>query len=222
MRSARRQRGSALVTVILVMVILSAVGAAAVFLMQQESQIAASVDRTKAALFAAEAGLRRGERTLQQAGVFATDVLLGFNSDSITPPPAVPSGAVQHPEIDQSGDLLYDLAHLGTFLTEGGTHLSDVRLGYPVQGGGPVVEVRYCLFVRDNPEDIQASVVDDEKIDRDGRLRLLSVGWVQTPDGRVVASKVLEEEFNFTGVTQSPSAQKLVNAGGTSSIQIGG
>jgi len=53
-------------------------------------------------------------------------------------------------------------------------------------------------------------------------VRLISVGWVENDAGQVLARKVLEEEINFTGVSQAPSAQKLVNAGGTSSGEYGG
>jgi hypothetical protein len=36
-------------------------------------------------------------------------------------------------------------------------------------------------------------------------------------NARVLAVKILEEEFNWSGFSQASSAQKLMNAGGTSS-----
>jgi hypothetical protein len=70
----------------------------------------------------------------------------------------------------------------------------------------------YSLYVRNNEDDVSGPVVNG-----DPRIRLISVGWIADVRGRVLAAKTLEEEFNFLGAAQSPSAQKLSDQGGTSS-----
>ncbi len=215
-----RQRGSAMITTILVLVILSAVGAAAVFLMREESAQSSSVMDSKLALYAAETGLRRGENVLGLVGAFSINTLLQHNSGSDPETPAMVPTRPQQPS-DPMLSGTYDAAHLGTYLLDGATPQAVQRVQIPVQGNGPVRDAFYSLCVRDNPEDISATNAASATIDSDSKLRLVSVGWVQV-GARVLAVKILEEEYNLTGVTQSPSAQKLVNAGGTSSVQFGG
>ncbi len=214
------QRGSAMITTILVLLILSAVGAAAVFLMRQESAQSASVMDAKLALYAAETGLRRGEHILGFAGVMSLNTLLGYDSGSDPETPAmVPPRPVKPTNPRTSGT--YDVGHLGTYLLDGGVPQAVQRVQIPVQGNAPVRDAFFSLCVRDNPEDIDETDPTSPDIDNDSRLRLVSVGWVQSGT-RVVAVKILEEEYNFAGATASPSAQKLVNAGGTGSTQFGG
>ncbi len=215
-----RQRGSALITAILVLLILSAIGAAAVFLMREESAQSASVSDARLALYAAESGLRRGEAVLSNVGAFSINTLLQHDSSG---DPATPAMSPQRPiqPTDPRLTGTYDVAHLGTYLLSGGTPLAVQRVQIPLQGTGPSRDVYYSLCVRDNPEDIDATNPASATIDSDAKVRLISVGWVQGGN-RVLAVKVLEEEYNFTGVSQSPSAQKLVNAGGTSSVLYGG
>jgi hypothetical protein len=214
------QRGSALLTAILVLLILSAVGAAAVFLMREESTQSASVADAKLALYAAENGLRRGEAVLSNVGAFSINTLLQHDSSGDPATPAMTPQRPRHPT-DPKLSGTYDVAHLGTYLISGGTPLAVQQVQIPVQGTGPARDVFYSLCVRDNPEDITATSPNSNQVDSDAKVRLISVGWVQGGN-RVLAVKVLEEEYNFTGVSQSSSAQKLVNAGGTSSVLFGG
>ena len=58
----RSQRGIALITVILMLLVLTALGIGVVVLMTQEDRITSQQDLQKLALYAAEVGLRRGER----------------------------------------------------------------------------------------------------------------------------------------------------------------
>jgi len=220
MRETVHERGSALITVLLILLILSAIGGAAVFMMREESAVAAQVELDKAALYAAEAGLRRGETRLQQEGVFRLNALLRFDSSAAPETPAVTPTRPQHPS-DPNPAGTYDITHLGTYLNQGGVALARVRIA-PAGGRVAGAEIYYSLYLRDNPDDLDPAVPNDATTDRDARVRLISVGWVENDAGQVLARKVLEEEINFTGVSQAPSAQKLVNAGGTSSGEYGG
>ena len=214
------ERGSAMLTAILVMLILSAVGAAAVYLMRQESAQSATVMDTKLAMDAAETGLRRGEAILATAGVFSVNTLLQHDSNGDPATPAMDPDHPRHPT-DPKLSGTYDATHLGTYLLDGGTPQAVIPVPSASQGSGPSPQAFYSLCVRDNPEDIDPNNASSATVDSDSKVRLVSVGWVQVGN-RVLAVKMLEEEYNFSGVSQSPSAQKLVNAGGTSSVQYGG
>ncbi len=214
------QRGSAMLTAILVMLILSAIGTAAAYMMRQESAMSATLMDSKLALDAAEAGLRRGESILGTVGAFQINTLLQHDSNADPATPAMIPERPRHPT-DPKLSGTYDPTHLGTYLLEGGTPLAAIPIPVSGQAKGPSRQVFYSLCVRDNPEDIDATDPSSPTVDSDSRVRLVSIGWVQGASG-ALAVKMLEEEYSFTGVSQSPSAQKLVNAGGTSSVQYGG
>ena len=216
----RRQRGSALVTVLLILVILSAIGGAAIFMMRQESEVVSQLELEKAAFYAAESGLRRGEQILEREGVFRVNALLRYDSSNAPETPAVTPTRPQQPT-DGNPLGTYDVTHLGTYLVDGGAPQARIQVG-ALGGGIAGGRLFYSLYIRDNPSDIVPTVPNDVTTDRDARVRLISVGWVERPSGEVMARKVLEEEINFSGVAQAPSAQKLVNAGGTSSGEYGG
>ena len=214
------QRGSAMLTAILVLLILSAIGAASVYLMHQESAQSATLMDSKLALDAAESGLRRGEAILSTAGAFSINTLLQHDSQADPATPAMVPDHPQHPA-DPKLTGTYDVTHLGTYLLDGGAPQAVIEVPVPTQGTGPARRAFFSLCVRDNPEDIDATNPGSATTDSDSKVRLISVGWVQVKN-KVLAVKMLEEEYNFSGVSQSPSAQKLVNAGGTSSVQYGG
>jgi hypothetical protein len=216
------ERGSALLVVVVVMLVLSVVGMAIVTMTEEDRDQAYSEMYTREALYAAEMGLRHGERVLITAGKTAADSLLQHVSAAETPvvSPPVP----QYPELTSQ----YNLEYLGTYLTDGGVELANqtvaIGSGNP---GMPAPEGFYSLYVKNNPED--SSVADNNlkgtttsaKQDDDSIIRLVCVGWVQFGD-TVHAVKILEEEYTWVGIEQNPSAQKLADAGGTSSGRIGG
>ena len=119
----------------------------------------------------------------------------------------------------------YDLVHLGTYLTDGGVELANRPIALPsLPGGHPTPESFYSLYVRNNPADTSvadANPATDAREDNDFIVNLVSVGWVQVDD-RILAVKILEEQYGWFGVAQEPSVQKLKDAGGTSSAQFGG
>ena len=132
----------------------------------------------------------------------------------------------------------WDVTHLGTYLVQipttgfpGTTELTNQEVAFTGGGGaaGATTEAFYTLYVRNNTDDLSGDV----KTDTDSRLRLISVGFITSSGAQasagalsgtftVLAVKILEEEYSYTGVTQSPSLQKQVNAGGTGSILFGG
>jgi len=230
-----RERGIALITVILLLLVLTVLGITASVMMTQEDRTSSRQDQQRAALYAAEAGLRRGEvnlRTLADPTRITT--LLAHS----------PTSGVQlwssasAPVLPIAGDpRTWDVNHLGTYMllinssgSPGTTELTNQEV--PYVGGGAVYQgtkAFYTLYVRNNTDDLSGNVTTDS----DSKLRLISVGFVTSSGAQasgdtltgtytVLAVKILEEEYSYSGVTQSPSLQKQVNAGGTGSILFGG
>jgi len=217
------ERGVALIMVILVLLVLTVLGITAAMLMTQEDRISSRQDLQKAALYAAEAGLRHGE------GIFTntpyTNAMLTaylVHTPSLIITAAAPDPVPAHP-------APWDIRHLGTYLTEFAGSSAEVvnhEISQLPDGTNRFYRIRayFSLYVRNNPEDTDAAGVQTPQINHDPRLRLISVGFITDPDGvdgsgnaRVLAVKILEEEFSWTGFSQASSAQKLMNAGGTSS-----
>jgi hypothetical protein len=211
---ARFQRGVALVTVILILLVLTVLGIAATVMMTQEDRMSSRQELQKEAFYAAEAGLRRGESVLRGVSFLSLGDLLrhaAVASSPVTTPP-VPQQPVAH-QIST-----WDLAHLGTYLVTGGAELAGVEV--PVSlGGGTGVGRRafFSVYVRNNPEDVGGPTSDSDR-----RIRLLTVGWVAAGDGRPLAMKVLEEEFNLAGTEFQTGPQIGGNPSGVGSGQFGG
>lgn len=213
-----RQRGAALITVLLVMLVLTALGIAISLIMTSEDRISSRQDLQKLALYAAEAGLRRGEETLIGFTVDQATGLLQYTSatleawrESPTPP--------QHPNFTDLAS--WDGLHLGTYLRTGnGTELSNIPV---VLTGAKGLPVFFSVFVRNNPTDPSKQPT----VNSDSVIRLVAVGWVASsadPNAPfaargVRAVKILEEEYSFEGQS-SPStmAQKNVNQQGTGAV----
>lgn len=233
------QRGIALITVILMLLVLTAMGIGVVVLMTQEDRIASQQELQKASLFAAEIGLRRGE------GVFA---LVENNNAKITAflqwtasgsNPAVEPHVPQLPDAGPGAQTCgtvgattysfvapsrWDLRHLGTFLNESNVELVNQEVPLGDLGGGLAGRTRafYSVYVRNNPDDLIPGLpCSDPRQNWDSRARLVSVGYVTGPGGlgggatAVLATKIIEEEWNWTGVAQSATSQYGVNAATT-------
>jgi hypothetical protein len=214
-----RQRGSTFLVVVIVMLVLGVIGMAMIMFMEDEQSTAYAEMYERDALYAAEMGLRDGERVLENAGSGLADNLLAHVAAASTTvvSPAVPDFPQRTSE--------YDLAHLGTYLTAGGVELANRQIGTAASPSGRIMpEVFYSLYLRNNPTDISVSdnnMGTDARQDNDFTLNLVSVGWVRFGT-RIEAVKILEEEFSWQGVDQAPSAQKLSDAAGTSSAVLGG
>jgi Tfp pilus assembly protein PilX len=223
------ERGIALIMVILILLILTVLGMTATMLMTQEDRISSRQDMQKAALYAAEAGLRHGEEIFTNTP-YTNAMLTAFVSHvaSSTITMAAPDPVPIQP-------APWDINHLGTYLTEfagGSAEVVNHEINQLPDGTNRFYRIRtyFSLYVRNNPEDTDAAGLQTPLINHDARLRLVSVGFVTDPDGvdgsgnaRVLAVKVLEEEFNWSGIVQGNDPQKLGDAGGTSShIYSGG
>jgi hypothetical protein len=211
------QRGIAIITVVLILLLLTVLGLTASMMMTQEDTTSSRMDLQRAALYVAEAGLRRGERVLGN---------IPFSNSALTTMLARSTStetAAAQPKIPQrpSSKRDYGITKLGTYLTTApgsGVELANQPLIPPSAGVTPTTAGRqsfYSLYIRNNPEDTSPYVNSDT------RIRLISVGWI-SQDGRPLAVKILEEEYNWAGVTQSPSAQKQTNQGGTGQGIYGG
>jgi len=218
----RNQRGIAIITVVLVLLLLTVLGLTASMMMTQEDTTSSRMDLQRAAMYVAEAGLRRGERllgTYQYSNLTLTQIL---SHVAVAQTPAATPSIPAHPSSKRD----YSITKLGTYLTTvagGGTEIANVPVVPPANTDSTPTQGRrafYSLYVRNNPEDwdpLNPSATRNQ----DTKIRLISVGWI-AQDGRPLAVKILEEEFNWTGVNQNPSAQKQTNQGGTGSGMYGG
>jgi hypothetical protein len=223
------ERGVALIMVILILLVLTVLGITAVMLMTQEDRISSRQDLQKAALYAAEAGLRHGET------IFANTPYTNANLTAFVSHVASSVKTVAAPDETPIQPPLWDIRHLGTYLAKSTTppttpptfvEVVNHEISQLPDGTNPFTRIRayFSLYVRNNPEDTDAAGVQTPLINHDARLRLISVGFITDDHGvagsgsaRVLAVKILEEEYNWTGFSQPSSAQKLMNAGGTSS-----
>ena len=195
-RSGRR--GSALVAVLLVILILTVVGLGVAYFSQMEDSLSGAARMTRAAFYAAETGLRKGEMVIRavQAGSVAMSSLLTCGA-CVTPPLTPPGGGgsaviLKFTDPEDSVDKEF------------------VNLAIPL-AGAVVDRGTYSLYVRNNPEDPGGATNDSDNI-----ILLISVGQVQGA-GRRVYTKILEEQL-MVGAPGAPvGSQYLSNAGGTSS-----
>jgi hypothetical protein len=195
----RLSRGSALVTVILVILVLTIVGLGVAYFAQIEESLSGNARLTRAAFYVAEVGLRKGESVISNSivgvGISLSTILTCAGCSA---PLNVPGGGWQ-------GIILH-----ATDPEDGGTK-DFVNQTVPV-AGAVVDRGSYSLYVRNNPDDPSGL----EATDSDNVVLLISVGQVQGAGGRLF-TKILEEQI-LTGAFGAPvGCQYLTNAGGTSS-----
>jgi hypothetical protein len=228
------QRGVALITVLLILLILTALGITASMLMTQEDRTSSRQDAMRAALYAAEAGLRRGEATLN------SQVLLGVPHDVLTALLGRASVSTQawtnspaQPTPPTKGSLgTWTPQRLGTYLVGTGASGFVELVNQPVAVGGstgvgPKYKAFFTLYVRNNPEDIASTVLTDT----DAIVRLVSVGFITdatatlsgtTLSGNyaVLAVKILEEELAWGGSGQGATKQKGNQPANTNEFRV--
>lgn len=215
----RNENGSALLVAVVVMLVLSGVGMGIIALTDSDRADTSWNSHAKNALYVAEIGLRRGETVL--AGTpntaAAISTLLSNTSTSQTTSispyvPVIPQDPTQ-----------YDLTRLGTYLETGGVELANQQVTLPASPTGrPLPDAFYSLYIRNNPNDGNvANFSGLAAVDSDFVVNLVSVAWIARA-GNILAVKILEEEYAWAAIDQDPSAQKLKDAGGTSSAQFGG
>lgn len=232
----QNQRGIALITVLLVLLVLTALGITASMLMTQEDRTSSRQDLFRVALYAAEAGLRHGEAELTALSSNAVSSILGHLPQRIqgwTGSPTDSSNLPTQPTVKKANT--WTINNLGTYLSSAPATVdpSQELVNQVVlmpSGVGGNQSVFFTLYVRNNPDDVAALVTTDT----DQRLRLVSVGFVTdgaanlsgnelTGNYKVLAVKVIEEEIFFKGGQGAGvSVQKQVNTGGTGSITYSG
>lgn len=207
-----RERGSALVSVILVLLVLTIVGVGIAYFTSMEDRLSGNTRIAKAAFYAADAGLRRAELALSNTtGLTNTCTpitLTGILSTGSTPTLNVPGG----------GNVAIPL-DLTTFNEVGCLAVADqikyLDIPVPVIAGTPVVDVaRYSLYVRNNLDDTAGSPTTDA----DSIINIVSVGTVQLVAGNFV-TRILEEQVILSVGGSFGSSQKNLNAGGTGTAQ---
>jgi hypothetical protein len=211
-----RARGSALVSVILVLLVLTIVGVGIAYFTSMEDRLSGNTRITKAGFYAADAGLRRGEVLLNEVinldptacGPQSLSQLLAAR----TPPVLkVPGGGYDAQVLDLSTLPALAVACLGV----------DARpyanVSIPPPASVSVVDqVSYSLFLRNNVDDAQGT----DTLDTDSIVNLVSDGTVQLAAG-VVVTKIVEEQLLLTSGGGAIGGQKDVNVGGTNTVSGG-
>ncbi len=209
-----KERGSALVSVILVLLVLTIVGVGIAYFTSMEDRLSGNTRITKAGFYAADAGLRRAETILSSVvGLTGACAPLSLNDvlgTGSTPALAVPGGGYTAIPLD-----LTTLSTAGCLTPLGIPQQKFINVPLPVDAGTPVVDrATYSLYVRNNQDDASGSAT----LDNDGVINVVSVGTVTLTAGTTV-TRILEEQLLLTTGGAFGSLQKDLNAGGTGTAQ---
>ncbi len=207
-----KARGSALVSVILVLLVLTIVGVGIAYFTSMEDRLSGNTRITKAGFYAADAGLRRGEALLGEV-INLDPTICGAQT-----PVAAPrgrAGADPHGPwrgIRRAGARPLDDLHSAA--ASGRTAGRYLNVVIPPPASVSVVDqVTYSLYLRNNVDDAQGTDV----VDTDNIVNLVSVGTVQLAAG-VLVTKIVEEQLLLTAGGGTTGGQKNVNAGGTNTV----
>jgi hypothetical protein len=211
-----RARGSALVSVILVLLVLTIVGVGIAYFTSMEDRLSGNTRITKAGFYAADAGLRRGEALLSEvinldSKVCGAQTTLSQLLAARMPPVLkVPGGGYDAQVLNFATLPALAVACLGVDARA----YANVLIPQPPPLTNYIVDkVSYSLYLRNNVDDAQGT----DTVDTDSILNLVSVGTVQLAAG-VIVTKIVEEQLLMTTGGGSTGAQKDVNAGGTNTI----
>ena len=208
---AAAEKGSALIMVILVVLVLTMIGLAASLYMTMEDRVSQNDKLSQAAFHAAQAGLKAGEQVFNSVSQSQLNQILN--------PQTFKNGANDEP---QSLTDLTTAAHLGTVLYSSGAVAGGIPLLNQPVGGGTLVgnQEQYSLFVRNDPND-WLSTDGNYYTDHNGIVTLVSRGTVLNAAGGVAAVKILAEEVVF-GSNSTPLTQLRGGPNGTSSTPYQG
>ncbi len=201
-----RQRGGALIMALLVVLVLTIVGLAVAYFTQLEDQSSGNIRLSKTAFYAAETGLRTGERALTTAnasGLFAAD-LITWAGNAANPKVPLPGGGFE-----------------GVPLRVNGVEYRRVIL--PSAPGTSDVAV-FSLYVRNNIEDRGNAAVP--ATDNDEILNLIAIGQVfrsvaSVANGIPIATKILEEQIVLATPGNQEPGQEGQDQAGTGTGQAG-
>jgi hypothetical protein len=192
---------------LLVVLVLTIVGLAVAYFTQLEDQGSGNIRLSKTAFYAAETGLRTGERALTTAntsGFFARDLLAW-------------AGTVANPIVPLPGG-----GFAGVPLRVSGTEYRRVIL---TSAPGTSDVAVFSLYVRNNIEDrgnLAAPPTDVDEI-----INLISIGQVfrsvaEVANGTPIATKILEEQVVLRTPGGEVGGQEQTNQSGTGSGETGG
>ncbi len=204
---AAREKGSALITVILVVLVLTMIGLAASLYMTMEDRVSQNDKLSQAAFHAAQAGLKAGEQVFNSVTQSQLNQLLNPNTFK--------NSANDEP---QSLADLTTAAHLGTVLYSSGVVTGGIPLLNQPVGGGTLVgnQEQFSLFVRNDPNDWLNG--ETLYVDNNGAIVLVSRGVVLNANGGVAAVKILAEKIVF-GSNSTPLTSFRNGQWGTSGTQ---
>ena len=204
---AAREKGSALITVILVVLVLTMIGLAASLYMTMEDRVSQNDKLSQAAFHAAQSGLKAGEQVFNSVTQSQLNQLLNPNTFK--------NSANDEP---QSLADLTTAAHLGTVLYSSGVVTGGIPLLNQPVGGGTLVgnQEQFSLFVRNDPNDWLNG--ETLYVDNNGAIVLVSRGVVLNANGGVAAVKILAEKIVF-GSNSTPLTSFRNGQWGTSGTQ---
>lgn len=213
-----KEKGSALITIILVVLVLTMVGVASLFFMTTEERITSVARMEKAAFYAAETGLRIAEESIQRQYAASSNFLtLALQTTQS------PSNVFEVPGGGYNAVILTDPIYLEH--TDDGLAIIDpsnpeVAVPATFLRGlrvNPNLEpIATCsIYVRNNEDD----PINNPFADGDNKINIVSVGTVFTPLGQQVR-KVLEEQIAPGVGGGIGTGQKGMNLSGTGSVGV--
>ncbi len=199
------ERGSAMALAILVILVLTVVALAVAYFTQTEDKISGNARLVKAALYAADTGLRSGENLIGVSSNLGTNIqqMISYPDARIV---TLPNGRTAVPFHPGTGECLtWDPASGGCL---------NVLVPSP---SGTRETVTYSLYVRNNDEDPGGPALNTDAL-----INLVAVGRVFAPGADIttaapLASKILEEQLMLSAMGNEFGAQKGANQGGTGS-----
>lgn len=210
-----KPRGSALVSVILVLLVLTIVGVGIAYFTSMEDRLSGNTRIAKAGFYAADAGLRRGEALLNKvinmpAAACAPPTLSQILAARTAPTLKVPGGGYDAQVLDLS-------AFNATAPCLGTDARAYASVSIPPPAAVTVVDrVTYSLFLRNNVDDATGSDVTDA----DNIVNLISVGTVQLATGLSV-TKIVEEQLLLSAGCGGGGGQENQNKGATNTAGSG-
>jgi len=211
-----RARGSALVSVILVLLVLTIVGVGIAYFTSMEDRLSGNTRITKAGFYAADAGLRRGEALLNElinldptaCGALTMSQLLVART--VGSNIKIPGGGYDALVFDLSTLPAPAVACLGVDARP----YTNVLIPQPPPLASYIVDkVSYSLYLRNNVDDpLGTDIVDGDNI-----VNLISIGTVQLPAG-VVVTKIVEEQLLLSSGGGAIGGFKDINPGGTNTV----
>jgi hypothetical protein len=188
-----RERGSALISVVLVVFVLTMVGIAGVLYMTMEDRLSGNDKLQQTCLYAAELGLAQAEAQTKSVAGNSSQIntLLTSATATLTPPGG---------------------GYMGVPL---GTSFTDQPVSLPAGSPGALT---WTAYVRNNGDDLSGS---SATVDKDERINVIVVATLAIQGGRSV-TRILEEQIFAGGAGGGEDLMKGLNIHGTGGFGIKG